>query len=216
MSRKIILSVEFVPRPSGARTKRPGPGRAERYRGSDLGRAVVRCLRNPSSSATQIYLARKIHSARASGYRCSHFFQMRKRDSVGVCSSSATYNSEVKAILLRRFHGVWLHRKSRPTRRQPTLAITPLLSSRKPRRVSGIRIDKVCCCGFRSMSLPPFSRKLVHFPSTALFASRLRPEGGEGKVSPETLAKAVEFMKDAFGKQLSTDALVYRRRTKFD
>src|SRR5260370_14671431 len=81
---------------------------------------------------------------------------------------------EIQPIVPRRFQEKATSEIETDSQRR--LAITPLLVSRKSRRESEIRIDRVCCWGFRTMVLPPFLVSLFISPSAAQ-RRFLRPTG---------------------------------------
>ena len=91
-------------------------------------------------------------AARDSGCFLSHLVRIALKDSVGCCNSSATSSRESSRSSLADSSRIFATSdvdtdSPRPSER------TCLERSRKSRRVSVIRIDRVCCCGLRSIAL---------------------------------------------------------------
>src|SRR5580692_13084544 len=99
-----------------------------------------------------MYCARNIHSARERSCFCSHLRRMVQRDWVGDCWSSATSSRKSSQSSLADSSRILATSEVETDSPRP-FEMTCLDLSRNSRSASEIRIDRVCCCGFRSISL---------------------------------------------------------------
>src|SRR5579864_3566139 len=99
-----------------------------------------------------MYCARNIHSARERSCFCSHLRRMVQRDWVGDCWSSATSSRKSSRSSLADSSRILATSEVETDSPRP-FEMTCLDRSKNSRRVSEIRIDRVCCCGFRSIKL---------------------------------------------------------------
>src|ERR1700691_504470 len=95
-----------------------------------------------------MYCARNIHSARERSCFCSHLRRMVQRDWVGDCWRCATSSPQSSRSSLADSSRILATSEVETDSPRP-LEMTCLDLSRNSRSVSEIRIDRVCCCGFR-------------------------------------------------------------------
>src|SRR5580698_4242284 len=99
-----------------------------------------------------MYCAKNIHSARERSCFFSHLRRMVQRDWVGDCWSSATSSRKSSRSSLADSSRILATSEVETDSPRP-FEMTCLDLSRNSRSVSEIRIDRVCCCGFRSIKL---------------------------------------------------------------
>src|ERR1039458_717208 len=97
-----------------------------------------------------MYWPRKTHSERVSGCLPCHFLRIAIREPVGSCWRSATSNRKSSRSSLADSSSILATSEVDTDSPLPPLDRTFLDRSRNSRRVSEMRIERVCCCGLRS------------------------------------------------------------------
>src|SRR5215831_16685709 len=121
-----------------------------------------------------MYWLRKTHSDRESGCFPCHFRRMPTSDVVGSCWRSATSRRKSSRSSLADSSKI-LATSDVDTDSPRPLERICLERSRNSRSVSEIRIDSVCCCGFRSTApiLPRNSASMQDCASMHLYRYKL-------------------------------------------